>query len=249
LARLGFFAIVYGSAPVTDDTPNGANPHNLAAKANSPASAPELVAVLDMGASAIRLVVAEIAPGRSVRTIEEASRGVQLGRDAFSSGTIRSQTTDASIAALESFRRVIDGYGVQQLRAVATSAVREARNGDVFLDRIQGRTGIAFEIINEAEESRLVHLAVRQTLGRNAALRGSWTLLTEVGGGSTSLTLLRKGQPNRSGVYALGAVRLRQQLNLRRLTHDAAAGTLAIDRQRHRGIPVRFRSAASRTWS
>ena len=80
---------------------------------------------------------------------------------------------------------VIDGYGVQRVRAVATSAVREARNGDVFLDRIQGRTGIAFEIINEAEESRLVFLAVRRTLGRSAALRGAWTLLAEVGGGST----------------------------------------------------------------
>jgi len=96
----------------------------------------------------------------------------------------------------------------------------------MFLDRIQGRTGIAFEIINEAEESRLVFLAVRRTLGRSAALRGAWTLLTEVGGGSTSLTLLRKGQPNRSGVYALGAVRVRQQLNLRRLTHEVQLALL-----------------------
>ena len=118
-----------------------------------------------MGASAIRLVIAEIASDRSIRTIEEASRGVLLGRDTFSTGAIRSQTVDAALAALENFRRVIDGYGVQHVRAVATSAVREARNGDVFLDRIQGRTGIAFEIINEAEESRLVFLAVRRTLG------------------------------------------------------------------------------------
>ena len=179
-----------------------------------------------MGASAIRLVVAEIAPNGSIRTIEEASKGLLLGRDTFSSGAIRSQTVDAALAALENFRGVIDGYGVQRLRAVATSAVREARNGDVFLDRIQGRTGIAFEIINEAEESRLVFLAVRRTLGRSPALRGAWTLLTEVGGGSTSLTLLRKGQPNRSQVYALGAVRIRQQLNLRRQTHDVQLALL-----------------------
>jgi exopolyphosphatase/guanosine-5'-triphosphate,3'-diphosphate pyrophosphatase len=184
------------------------------------------VAVLDMGASAIRLVVAEITANRSVRTIEEASRGVLLGRDTFSAGAIRSKTIDAALAALEDFRSVIDGYGVHEMRAVATSAVREARNGDVFLDRVQGRTGIAFEIINEAEESRLVFLAVRQMLGRSAAVRGAWTLLTEVGGGSTSLTLLRKGQPHSSGVYALGAVRLRQELNLRRLTHDVQLALL-----------------------
>ena len=121
------------------------------------------------------------------------------------------------------------------MRAVATSAVREARNGDVFLDRIQGRTGIAFEIINEAEESRLVFLAVRQTLGRSAALRGAWTLLTEVGGGSTSLTLLRKGQPNRSGGLRArrGAAPPAAQPAAADPRRPAGAAE-AIDRERHR---------------
>jgi exopolyphosphatase/guanosine-5'-triphosphate,3'-diphosphate pyrophosphatase len=187
---------------------------------------PELVAVLDMGASAIRLVIGEIAAGQPIRTIEEASRGVQLGRDSFSSGAIRSKTIDAALTALDGFRRIIDTYGTTRIRAVATSAVREARNVDLFLDRIQGRTGITFEILDEAEESRLLFLAVKQALRRRAALRGAWTLVTEVGGGSTSITLLRKGQPNRSAVYALGAVRLRQQLNLNRLTHDVQIALL-----------------------
>ena len=188
-------------------------------------TSPKLVAVLDMGASAIRLVVAEIAPNRSIRTMEEASRGVLLGRDTFSLGAIRSRTIDTAIAALDNFKHIINGYGVTEIWAVATSAVREARNVDVFLDRIQRRTGIAFAIIDEAEESRLVFLAAKQEL-RRAALRAAWTLLTEVGGGSTSLTLLHQGQPNRSAVYALGAVRLRQQLDLRRLTHDVQVAVL-----------------------
>jgi exopolyphosphatase/guanosine-5'-triphosphate,3'-diphosphate pyrophosphatase len=187
---------------------------------------PRLVAVLDMGASAIRLVIAEIAPGQPVRVIEEASRGVLLGRDTFSSGAIRPQTADAAFAALEGFRQIIDGYKVDQVKAVATSAVREARNGELFLDRVRGRTGIAFETINEAEEIRLVYLAVRRSLGGHDALEGPWTLLAEVGGGSTSLTLLRRGEPNRSGVYALGAVRLRQQLDLRRHRHDLQVALL-----------------------
>ena len=169
-----------------------------------------------MGASAIRLVVAEIDQRRAVRRIEEASRGVLLGRDTFSNGAIRSQTVDAALEALEGFRRIMDGYGVTEVRAVATSAVREARNADMFLDRIEGRTGIRFEIINEAEESRLVYLAVRSELRRHPAFKAARSALIEVGGGSTSLTLMRRGQPARSGVYALGSVRLRQQLDLRR---------------------------------
>ena len=187
---------------------------------------PQLVAVLDMGASAIRLVIAEIAPGQPVRIVEEASRGVLLGRDTFSGGAIRPQTADATFAALAGFRKIIEGYDVQQVRAVATSAVREARNGELFLDRVRGRTGFTFEAINEAEESRLVYLAVRRSLSRHAALKGARTLLGEVGGGSTSLTLLRRGQPSRSGVYALGAVRLRQQLDLRRHRHDLQVALL-----------------------
>jgi exopolyphosphatase/guanosine-5'-triphosphate,3'-diphosphate pyrophosphatase len=189
-------------------------------------AAPALVAVLDMGASAIRLVIAEIGADRSISVIEEASRGVLLGRDAFSSGGIKPQTADAALAALENFRTLIDSYGVAEVRAVATSAVREARNRDMFLDRIRGRTGIEFDIINEAEESRLVYLAVRDELGTHGAFVGAWTLLVEVGGGSTSLTLLRRGEPNRSGVYGLGAVRMRQQLDLGRHGHELQIGLL-----------------------
>jgi exopolyphosphatase / guanosine-5'-triphosphate,3'-diphosphate pyrophosphatase len=187
---------------------------------------PLIAAVLDMGASAIRLVIAEIAPDGSFRVLEEASRGALLGRDTFSTGAIRSQTIDVALRALEGFRALGRTYGVTVFRAVATSAVREARNGAMFLDRIRSRTGIEFDIINEAEESRLVYLAARHALDGHGAFVGPWTLLAEVGGGSTTLMLLRRGEPNRSGVYGLGVVRMRQQLDLRRHRHDLQVGLL-----------------------
>ena len=194
--------------------------------ADSPDSGQKLVSVLDMGASAIRLVIAEVGPGAPPRVIEEASRGVLLGRDTFSARAIRSKTIDNALGALEGFRKIMDGYGVGRVRAVATSAVREARNVDTFLDRIQGRTGISFEVIDEAEESRLIFLAVRHALRRHPAFKGARTLLAEVGGGSTSLSLLRRGEPTQSGVYALGSVRLRQQLDLQRHSLDAQVALL-----------------------
>ncbi|MGE0449379.1 MAG: HD domain-containing protein [Vicinamibacterales bacterium] len=184
------------------------------------AQSPRVVGVLDMGASAIRLVVGEIVPGQPIRVLEEASRGVLLGRDTFSGGVIRPRTADAAFAALEGFKTIMEGFGVTEIHAVATSAVREARNGELFLDLVRARAGLAFEIINEAEESRLVFLAVRDALKRHAAMKAAWTLLAEVGGGSTSLTLLRHGQPLRSGLYALGGVRLRQRLDLPRHGHE-----------------------------
>ncbi len=196
------------------------------ARGPKPPDSPGLLAVLDMGASAIRLAIAEITAGQPPRIIEELSRGVSLGRDTFSSGAIRSQTIDAVIGALEGFRTSMQVYGVATVHAVATSAVREARNGDTFLDRIQRRTGIVFEIINEAEEGRLLFLAVRQVLGKHAAFRGARSLVADVGGGSTSLMLLRRGEPVRSGVFALGSVRIRQQLNIQRHSQDVQVALL-----------------------
>lgn len=199
-------------------------PHPESTPGTDPAEAP--VAVLDMGASAIRLVIAEIPSRGTIRVLEEASRGVLLGRDAFSTGAIGAGTIDEAVRALEGFGDMMKSYGVRQVRAVATSATREARNRDLFLDRLRSRTGIEFDVINEAEESRLVFLALQSALGRHAAFKGAWTLLVEVGGGSTSLMLLRRGEPNRSAVYALGAVRLRQQLNLRRHSHELQVALL-----------------------
>jgi exopolyphosphatase/guanosine-5'-triphosphate,3'-diphosphate pyrophosphatase len=179
-----------------------------------------------MGATAIRLVIAELTARGEIHVLEDASRAVLMGRDTFAKGAISPETIDRTVAAVDRFKTLMDGYGVSEIRAVATSAVREARNRDMFLDRVHARTGIEFEVINEAEESRLLFVALRKALGRHAAFRSAWTLLVEVGGGSTSLTLLKKGETNRSGLYALGAIRLRQQLNLSRHGHDLQVALL-----------------------
>ena len=93
------------------------------------------VAVLDLGASAIRLLVAELPPGGAPRILEEASRAVLLGKDTFGGGRLGAPTIEATLRALEGFRRIMDSYGVVRYRAVATSAVREAVNRDTFRSR------------------------------------------------------------------------------------------------------------------
>jgi exopolyphosphatase/guanosine-5'-triphosphate,3'-diphosphate pyrophosphatase len=183
--------------------------------ADAPAPPPEPArpfAALDLGASAVRLVVAEMEPGAPPRILEEASRGVLLGKDTFTHGRLGGATVEATLKVLEGFRRIMDTYGVVRYRAVATSAIREAGNRDTFLDRVRLRTGIEMEIIDGSEENRLTYLAVRETLKDHEALDAGDTLLLEVGGGSADLSFLRKGQPIHSGTYALGAIRMRQNL-------------------------------------
>ena len=173
---------------------------------------PRPVAVIDMGASAIRLVVAETRADGEAHVLEEASRGVLLGKDTFSHGRLEPGTIDATLRALDGFRRIMDTYGVTHYRAVATSAVREAQNRETFLDRVRVRTGLDVEVVDGSEENRLTYVAVRESLKGHEALVSGTSLLVEVGGGSTDISLLRGGEPSVSGTYALGSVRLRQTL-------------------------------------
>ena len=170
------------------------------------------VAVIDIGASAIRLVIANIAQGRPPEILEQASRGILLGRDTFSSGRIGPATMDAAVRAMLGFRRIMDGYGAIMSRTVATSAVREASNADIFIDRVRTRTGVDVEIIDGAEESRLTYLAIRERLAGHPSAQAPHALLLEVGGGSLVVSRLDRLQPRQSGVYPLGAIRLRQSL-------------------------------------
>ena len=175
------------------------------------AEAPRPMAVVDMGASAIRLVIAEARPG-GFQVTEEASRGVLLGKDTFTHGRLGAATVEAALKAMEGFRRLMDSYGVARYRAVATSAVREAQNADAFLDRIRLRTGVDVEVIDGSEENRLTFMAVRERLKEHPALTDGECLIVEVGGGSADISFVRRGQPTHSGTYPLGSIRMRQGL-------------------------------------
>jgi exopolyphosphatase / guanosine-5'-triphosphate,3'-diphosphate pyrophosphatase len=170
------------------------------------------MAVVDVGASAIRLVVAEARTGERFQVLEEASRGVLLGKDTFTHGRLGAATVEAALKALEGFRRLMDSYGVVRYRAVATSAVREAQNGDAFIDRVRMRTGLDMEVIDGSEENRLTFVAVRERLKDHPALMEGSSLIVEVGGGSADISFVRRGQPVHSGTYPLGAIRMRQSL-------------------------------------
>lgn len=185
-------------------TPPGGGKHPVAGQAAPP------IAVIDIGASAVKLLVAEARDDSAPVVLDTASRGVLLGKDTFTSGTLGAATIGATLKALVGFRKIMDSYGVVRYRAVATSAVREAANRDTFLDRVRLKTGIEVEIIDGSEENRLTYLAVREALRGREALESGDTLLAEVGGGSADLSFLRAGQPVYSGTYPLGSIRMRQ---------------------------------------
>src|SRR5206468_6397215 len=90
-----------------------------------------------------------------------------------------------------------------------------------FLDRVRLRSGIEVEVIDGSEENRHSYMEVRETLRDHEALAAGDAVLVEVGGGSADLSFLRKGEPIYSGTYALGSIRMRQNLAAWHGTHEA----------------------------
>jgi exopolyphosphatase/guanosine-5'-triphosphate,3'-diphosphate pyrophosphatase len=135
-----------------------------------------------------------------------------LGQDAFRRGRLSAPTIQAAVDILREYRRILDTYRPRHLRTVGTSALREAANSDMFLDRVLMATGLDVEIIDTAEESRLTVAGVRQHLTPEMRAKRGLLLVAHVGGGSTLLTVLSQGEIVESQSLPLGSIRLREGL-------------------------------------
>ena len=187
------------------------------------------VAVIDIGASSIRLRIAEISSNGTIRSLESLHQAVRLGKDAFSTGRIQSATVEECIQVLLGFRRVMLEYGVtrdDQIRAVATSALREAENRAAVLDRLYMSTQINVEVIEGAEENRLTYIAVQDILEQEPKLEMKEAVIVDVGGGSTELLLLQNGRISYAQSYRLGALRMRETLEAYRAPTDRVRSVL-----------------------
>ena len=172
------------------------------------------IAAIDIGSNAIRMAIAEILPDGRFELLEQLQRAVNFGQDTFRGGRLSEQTIRAAVAVLRDFRKLLDFYQVKQLRAVATSAVQEARNSDTFIDRVFMATGLDVEVISPSEVSRLTASAVQQSVMAVLGKKNQLAMIVEVGGGSTLLTLLNKGEISASQSIPLGSVRMQELFSI-----------------------------------
>ena len=186
------------------------------------ASPKALLGVIDIGSNTIRMAIAQVMADGRIQILEQLQRAVRLGQDTFQKGQLSSETLRESVAILRDFRHLLDTYGVESIRAVATTAIREARNGDTFVDRVLMATGLEVSPITVAEESRLMVAAVRQ-VASDLLVQSQGTLIVEVGGGSTLLNILEKGELIQSQSLPLGTVRMMEALSLRGDTAEHTA--------------------------
>jgi exopolyphosphatase/guanosine-5'-triphosphate,3'-diphosphate pyrophosphatase len=167
-------------------------------------AAPLTLAAIDAGSNAIRLVIVRTDRRGRLRRLVRERVPVRLGRNVFTDGRFSPETINRAVATFQHFRDRMDHFGVSHYRAVATSATREARNRARLLRRIRREADIRLEVIDGAEEARLVRSAVLGALGRRYVPR----LICDLGGGSLELSLMKQRAVEKSVVLPVGTVRL-----------------------------------------
>ena len=169
----------------------------------SAVTSPTTLAAIDVGTNSFHLVVARVVGDTRFEVIAREKDVVRLG----SGGGDMKQLTPAAIQrgvdALRRLKRIAD-ISNAPVRAVATSAVREAENNDEFVRRAREEAGVEIEVVSGIEEARLIHLGVLQAL----PVFERRLLLCDIGGGSTELLIGQRGTVLASRSLKLGAVRL-----------------------------------------
>jgi len=167
------------------------------------------IAAIDVGSNAIRMAVGRVNDIEQMEPIDNIRLPVRLGTDAFSQGQIGERAMQAAVDAFLRFRKVADDFAATNIRAIATSAMREASNSDLLIDRIARQTGIQIEVISGEEEARLIHLAVSKAI----ELKNKRAVLVDIGGGSVEVTTSEDENIISSESYNMGTVRLLRKFN------------------------------------
>ncbi|HVN28142.1 MAG TPA: Ppx/GppA phosphatase family protein [Candidatus Binataceae bacterium] len=171
------------------------------------------------------MVIADVNRDGNIDVIDRVKETVRLGRRAFETGTLSKEAMDLAVRTLSNFKKLLQIRHVKEMRAVATSAVRETRNSAEFVARIRRETGIKVEIISGVEEARLIFVAARHAMG----LEGGPHLLVDIGGGSVELVMVRDGEPIWMRSLRLGVSRLTEQF----LTDDPPTPRQVRDLEAH----------------
>ncbi len=164
-------------------------------------------AAIDIGSNAVRLLIANVIITKNKVKFKKSSLvrvPIRLGEDVFVKGYISERNKERLINAIMGFKYLMKAYEVEKYMAVATSAMREAKNGKEIIKEIEKITGIKILIIDGATEAELIAATdLEDLLDQNRNY-----LYVDVGGGSTEFSIFKNGKKQDSKSFKLGTVRL-----------------------------------------
>ncbi len=165
-------------------------------------------AAIDIGSNAIRLLTHNVIEEEGKKTQFRKSAlvrvPVRLGEDSFTKGKISEKNEARMIKSMKAFKLLMEVSGVEEYRACATSAMREASNGLEVIEKIQSEAGVTIDLINGKQEAAII----ASTDLKDLIKADQSYLYIDVGGGSTEFTIFTNGKIKVSKSFKLGTVRL-----------------------------------------
>lgn len=168
------------------------------------------ILAIDLGSNAMRASVACYDSSKDLEIIESHRYPLRLGHDVFSDGKLSKESFKKAFEAFRELKDVIKMNEITEVRAVATSALRDSLNGSDFVEYIKDKTGIKIDVIPGDSEAALIKEAVSSVID----LSGKLAMLIDIGGGSTEITITDNNQIIFSNSYQCGTVRILEKLQM-----------------------------------
>ncbi|MCB9674632.1 MAG: Ppx/GppA family phosphatase [Alphaproteobacteria bacterium] len=162
------------------------------------------VGAIDVGTNSIHLLVADVAIDGTWKVVEAARKQVELGANGLAKNVITPSAFQRGLEAMAEFQEAARSMGAEDIHCAATSAVREAENGEDWVRAVREETGIRVRTITGREEGRLIYLGVRSDLDFSLGR----VMLMDLGGGSTEFILCDSEKPTHIESLPLGHIRL-----------------------------------------
>ncbi|MEW6675657.1 MAG: Ppx/GppA phosphatase family protein [Nitrospirota bacterium] len=166
-----------------------------------------LRAAIDIGSNTIRLLIGNVKDNR-IEHVFSDRKITRLAEGVAQTGRLKDENIKASIAVLKEFSSIISGYKVRCVKAVATSALREAYNSDIFIEKVFADTGISTEVISGKKEAGLILKGILSSIPDFSLLTSHFSLIIDIGGGSTEWILCKGTRPVDIGSIPIGVIKL-----------------------------------------
>ncbi len=170
------------------------------------------LAAIDIGSNSIRLLVSNVITDKKTTLFKKSSLTrlpIRLGADSFSKGKISKKNMEKLKTGMQAYRRIMEVHEIEMYRACATSALREASNGQDVVKMVLEETGVNIELIDGKEEAKIIF---NSQLISSIRDQEDTFLYIDVGGGSTELTLFHEDDIIASQSFKIGTIRLLQNM-------------------------------------
>jgi exopolyphosphatase/guanosine-5'-triphosphate,3'-diphosphate pyrophosphatase len=170
------------------------------------------MAVIDIGSHSMRMEIAQFNAQGEKQILENPAHPLFLGSDVFTKGKVSAENIRHAVGILQDYSHLMKAYGVTKYRAVATTAVREAGNIDLFLNRIKFATGIEVAPLEPTEEIKLIFLAVKEAITKRFGMLNHNAVICSIGTGSTQFAFVEAGHLQSLQTLRFGTLRLVEEM-------------------------------------